>query len=388
MADHVLRRLPRTSVVDSIRFVLHLRIRGNVSGRRLWALVAVGVAVAAFGAFLVLGSIDDDPGATRVSVMDLPAVTPTATATVTAVATATPRPHAALLDGVHMSDAEWELRRNRRPLAIVIDNVAGGVPQAGLDQADLVYESIVEGGSTRFLAVFWRRDAEAVFPVRSARTPFVILASELDALLGHGGSAQTDNEANASGQILEWNGSDLDAFQPPAVAAYRRLGDRFAPYNLAVSTLLLRQVASEAGFERPATASPWEFADDRTRSSVGISAGGVEVSFRNQRTAGELIQFRWDPLANDYIRYQWGGVHPILPELKPLRFKNVVVMRVPLQVVDDSGHVVLEQIGNGAAQIFLDGVVIEATWRKPNRTARTRFYDQAGEEIPFNRAPS
>ena len=47
----------------------------------------------------------------------------------------------------------------------------------------------------------------------------------------------------------------------------------------------------------------------------------------------------------------------------------------------------MEQIGEGPVQVFLDGVVVEGTWRKPDRTARTRFYDQGGKEIPFNRGP-
>ncbi len=301
--------------------------------------------------------------------------------------TPTADPHHGLLDGVVMSDAEWEARKGKRPLAVMIDNTAGGVPQAGLDRADLVYEAFVEGGITRFMAVFWRREADLVLPVRSARTPFVIWASELDALFAHAGAAQTGNEADAGAQIAEWKVRDLDAFAPELSNAFHRIADRFAPYNLATSTEALRKAAAETGMEGVSFTSSWTFADDRSRGSGGVAAGGIEISFRNQRFPNDLIQWKWEPLANEYVRYQWGGTHTNLPGLQPLRFKNVVVMRVPLNVVDSSGHVVLQQFGEGLAQIFVDGLVVEGKWRKADRAARTRFFDGAGREIAFNRGP-
>lgn len=102
--------------------------------------------------------------------------------TATPEASPTPIKHAGILDGVAMSDQEWAERKDLLPLAVMVDNTTGAYPHTGLDTADLVYEALVEGGITRLMAVDRRLEAAKILPVRSARTPFVIWASELGAL--------------------------------------------------------------------------------------------------------------------------------------------------------------------------------------------------------------
>ena len=59
-----------------------------------------------------------------------------------------------------------------RPIAVMIDNHTGAWPQAGLNQAYLVYEAIVEGGETRRMALFKGVTDDKIGPVRSARHYF------------------------------------------------------------------------------------------------------------------------------------------------------------------------------------------------------------------------
>ena len=49
------------------------------------------------------------------------------------------------------------------------DSHSDAWPQAGLNQAYMVYEIIVEGGETRLMALFKGVDVERIGPVRSAR---------------------------------------------------------------------------------------------------------------------------------------------------------------------------------------------------------------------------
>ncbi|MGE5376966.1 MAG: DUF3048 domain-containing protein [Bacteroidota bacterium] len=59
---------------------------------------------------------------------------------------------------------------NRRPLAIKVANYPRYIrPQSGLTLADNVYEYYIEGGLTRFIAVFYGSNSEWVGPVRSGR---------------------------------------------------------------------------------------------------------------------------------------------------------------------------------------------------------------------------
>ena len=84
---------------------------------------------------------------------------------------------------------------NDRPIAVMIDNHNLAWPQAGLNQAYMVYEIIVEGGETRLMALFKGVDLEKIGPVRSARHYFIDYAMENDAIYVHFGQspqAQTD----------------------------------------------------------------------------------------------------------------------------------------------------------------------------------------------------
>src|SRR5438874_3556687 len=58
---------------------------------------------------------------------------------------------------------------DRPALAIKVENLPEARPQAGLERADIVYEEPVEGGITRFIAVYQCHDANRVGPVRSGR---------------------------------------------------------------------------------------------------------------------------------------------------------------------------------------------------------------------------
>ena len=58
----------------------------------------------------------------------------------------------------------------RRPLAIKVANYPRYIrPQSGLTLADNIYEYYIEGGLTRFIAVFYGNNSEWVGPVRSGR---------------------------------------------------------------------------------------------------------------------------------------------------------------------------------------------------------------------------
>jgi hypothetical protein len=352
-----------------------------------WFAGAFGVILVAV---VVSGLVASRGGGTSAATT---ADTPTASSTPTRVPTETPTPgptpirHSGLLDGVPMTDEEWEARKDLLPVAVMVDNSPSAYPQSGLDRADLVYEAFVEGGITRFMAVFWRQEADRVEPVRSARSPFVIWADELGALYGHAGGAITDNDANAIGQIVEWHIRDLNAFGSGADSKYYRDSERYAPYNLVTNTAWLREAADALGYKGPPTVAPWLFKADGTDTPGAPMVGAFEVDFEERRIPSQVIQWRWDAATKSYLRFQSGGPHVDAVTGEQLRFTNVVVMRVPWSVVDESGHVLLDQFGQGPATIFMDGRKIEGTWKKADRAGRTRFYDAGGSEVAFNRGP-
>ncbi|MCO5201316.1 MAG: DUF3048 domain-containing protein [Chloroflexi bacterium] len=367
-------------------FLQLLRRNRIAVGAAAGAVLALGVAIAAIA---LLGG----GGATSAAPEFTPTADPTSTRTATRTATvgatpsATPVRHYGILDGAEMSAAEWAERKDLLPLAIMLDNTPNSYPHSGLEQADLVYEAFVEGGITRLMAVYWRREAGIVMPVRSARTPFVIWVTELGALYGHAGSANTVNDANAGGQIVEWGVKDMNAFSPETNTGYYRDLGRYAPYNLATSTKKLREIAATLSFVGPSTLESWKFRDPGDPPIGGTKAEGIEVDFQGSRYSWQLIQWKWDPAAKAYARYQFGGPQLDAVSDKQLKFNTVIVLLAPGRVVDESGHVLLDQLGEGPATVFTGGKAITGTWKKPERESRTRFYDESGQEIAFERGP-
>jgi hypothetical protein len=237
------------------------------------------------------------------------------------------------------------------------------------------------------MAVYWRQEAEKILPVRSARTPFVLWALELGAMYARAGGALTENDANAIGQIFEWGVPDLDAFGPVSNRFYYRDGERQGPYDLATSTDLLRQAAGELGFAGPSSVPTWKFREPGTVPPAGTPARGVEIDFQGRLYSWQYLQWKWDPAKQRYLRFQFGGPHLDAATEEQLAFTTVIAMEVDSHVVDDIGHVLLEQVGEGKATIFTRGQAYEVTWKKESREGRTRYYTGSGDEFVFERGP-
>ena len=120
-----------------------------------------------------------------------------------------------------------------RPALIVkIDNASGARPQSGFNEADLVFEEIVNDHITRFAMVFQSGDSDPVGPIRSGRLQDVDLFTALDHPLfaWSGGNATVTNEIN---------NSELVNIGPSRAAVYYRAKDRKIPHNLYSNTAAL-----------------------------------------------------------------------------------------------------------------------------------------------------
>jgi hypothetical protein len=294
---------------------------------------------------------------------------------------------AALLDGVWLPADEAARVNARLPVAVTIDNLSPGArPQIGLDRADLVYEYVVEAGITRFMAVFLRREAEWVEPVRSARTPNLYLVKELDAVLASVGSAEPEGEANAGAQIRDWSVRHVDQTVTPMM--FWRDRNRPIPHNVATSTAMIRAQAEAQGWTGPSRIFPWLFKEDLTATNaLGGSGRRIAYSFawRGAPHRAYAVNWEYDSRTNSYRRSMGGRPHIDGRSRAALTAKNVIVQFDRTRVVTREGHVLYDSIGEGRAHLFLDGRVIEATWTKRSLEDRTLYWDAQGNEIALNR---
>jgi hypothetical protein len=255
--------------------------------------------------------------------------------------------------------------QHRPALAVKIDNHPDARPQAGLNQADIVYEELVEGGLTRFIAIFHSTDADPVGPVRSGRTSDLAILSNLNRPLfgssgGNAGVLADLNDANLSSVI-----------ENRAPSAYYRDNSRDAPHNLYTSTGAL--YAANPG---DAGEPPHLF---RFLGTGEAPHGGDAVSGLTVRVGDEGTSWSWT--GNAWQRSSGGGVDND-DRGAPLRFTNVVVQFTTYGVSSaDAASPEAQPIGGGDAWVLTGGRLITGTWSRPAQDDVTVFADGSGQEI-------
>lgn len=293
-------------------------------------------------------------------------------------------PGQGLLDGVPLTEDERQMLAERLPVAVMVDNYPDARPQHGLAEAEIVYEALVESGITRLMAVNWRNQAARVQPVRSARTQFLSFALELDALYAHVGSAAAAGPANAAAQMQEWGVRSID--EDDSAGAIHRDPSRLAPKNAVTSTAALAALGDARGWAGAPRVDPWRYKDDG--GSAGDAVQSVTLDFDAARLNRGAFAVTWqhDPASNRYLRWQGGAPHRDAATGEQLAARNVIIQISEVRPAGDrDGHVLYTTEGGGNAVVLLDGRAVQATWRKDGRDGRTRYYDEAGQEVPLNR---
>lgn len=267
------------------------------------------------------------------------------------------------------------------PYAVIIENLLSVRPQSGLSQASVVYETLVEGGATRFMAVFDPSEITTeIGPVRSARPYYLEWSSEYDALYVHCGGSPT------ALKIIRENSDIKDLNQISRDASYFwRDRSKSAPHNLFTSSQNMNFALRDKGLRDQSTDfQQWKFKDEANLDNRGDNGKSVIFNFSYGLTY--KVRYEYNKEKNVYLRFNADQPHLDKNTNKQIEVKNVIVQLVDEPVLSGGqGRLDINVGGEGKAWIFRDGQVIEGIWKKASRKGRTLFYDQAGQEIEFNR---
>lgn len=260
--------------------------------------------------------------------------------------------------------------------AVIIDNHIDSRPSIGLSAAFFIWEAPVEAGITRFMAIFpldkEEEEVEKIGPVRSLRPYFIDWAAELGAILIHcGGSPDALS-------ITKENGTrHIDQFYFDNY--FWRIWKRYAPHNLLTSTEKLREATKDMNYKM-VNFGEWIFKNDAEflgrpkKQEISIDSWLPE----------HKIKWIYSTRRNDYERLQGGSVHKD-EEGNEIRAKNIIIQFTDVKIIDSIGRREIRTMGEGRAIVFMDGKRISAFWKKPSQEERTRFYDEHGEELSFNK---
>lgn len=261
---------------------------------------------------------------------------------------------------------------SRPLLAVKVENTDAAYPLAGLERADVIYEEPVEGGITRFAALFQCRDAARVGPVRSARTtdPKILLPLSEEPLLAFSGS----NPKVAAG--LDEAGI-VSLTETTANEAFVRDDTRSAPHNLFASTKALRRIAQRAEADPSIPQALFRYDEETPSPSRRRTSANVAFSTSN------VVGWVWSDGA--WVRQLDG--EPMLGENgAAIAVDNVVIQEVVVtdsDIVDVAGFPSPEVklLGRGRAWILRDGRLVIGRWRRASLGDVTIFETRSGEEI-------
>lgn len=272
---------------------------------------------------------------------------------------------------------------NRRPFIVKVINAPAEVrPQAGLMYADIVWETLIAGGVTRFAAIYYAQDIDFVGPIRSARLSDFELIRLYRATLVYSG--MSDGTLNI---FLNDNFLIPRAFggtSPcPALCRYPEQSDKLE-WTLFGDTEAMREVAIER--EKLTDYEPiygMAFSEDAPDGGIGLDSlqlDYVETS----------ITWDYDSDQGAWLRTQDGEPHIEALTMEQITATNVLILEedhIDQPFVSEGywgpGNYAysLNFIGSGRAILMRDGQYYEGEWRRETQDDVLFYVD--GDEDPL-----
>jgi hypothetical protein len=261
-----------------------------------------------------------------------------------------------------------------------VGNDPGARPQVGLSAADLVYEEIVEWWVTRYTAVYLSQAPEMVAPIRSARLINTQLTQQYDAALVNSGGSD-----GVRWELSQLPIVNLDEYFWPKPYFYRE--NQGWQTRLAVDVAAAHQLMDREAMSAVGPLRGFTFSDEPLGGDPGET---IFIPYPKQTSP---VEWRYDSGSGRYLRWVNGEPMVDFANNRQITAANVIVYyadHLPTDIVEDSRGATSIRIivnGEGRAQIFRDGVVIDGLWRTEG-TQTPEFAFPNGEPVPLKRGNS
>jgi hypothetical protein len=270
-----------------------------------------------------------------------------------------------VFNGLEYEDDKYEA------FAIMVENTAAARPQSGLSLADIVYEITVEGWNvSRMIAIFGTNHPTKVGPVRSARLPFVYLMKEWKLPFAHFGSAAT-GQGDALTLLKAINlPIRFDGHKGLNDEFYSRDSARLSPHNAYFN-------AEKAKVKIPELAYAERFTFDDVSNVDDSSVLTISMKYSTINN----VKYVFDATSKKYLRFVNNDPHMDAYTKKQLAVTNIIVLHAPHRAVEKVEYVLVDFVGEGKAEFFVNGKREAGSWLKASDEAITKFFDSTGEEI-------
>ena len=281
-------------------------------------------------------------------------------------------------DGVHSPVNGLKMEgsaNNKIVIGIKNDNNVRARPQSGPQNADAVFEVLVEGGMTRFINIFYESDTSYHGPIRSARPTDPTVLRPLDGVLVASGAT-----GGLIPEILDMGVPVITDRRPE----YFRISSRKAPHNLYADTYKLKSLAIAKGYkksENPQPLFPW----GNPNISTWANGKNIKLKFSSQTST------TWTWNGSNYVRTYYdayrgsrsGIAHNWINEdgsTGEIAFKTVIALFCepyvhPLQLPS------VKTVGEGRAVIMHGGKMMDVRWKRGSNLDPFHIVDSNGNTM-------
>jgi len=272
----------------------------------------------------------------------------------------------------------------QRPWLVVMNTLnTVNIPQAGISQADILVEFVVEGGITRMLAVF--QDLPNVQgeigPVRSARHSMIEVTQAFDGIFAHAGESFMARDA-----INNWG---IDAFDGNGGApGFYRDPNRMAfgtEHSMMTTAEGLLQNAEGIRTEHE---SDWNLGWTFSKEPVAEDAADALI-VDVWHSGGKNTLFEYDAEVGRYVITMHGAPYTDSDNNERVQVTNVLVLRTNITQV--AGHPLMDvplSDREGTGTLFTGGKEVEFTWSRGNGTAPLVLKNLDGTPLVLGVGPS
>lgn len=273
-----------------------------------------------------------------------------------------------------------DLNSTSRPYAVMINNINVARPlQSGLQDAYIVYEIIVEGGITRYMALFLDQNTERIGSIRSSRHYFLDYAMENDAIyVHHGQSPQAQSDFSkfnidrivVDGSNTGWRDRSLNVSSEHTLfTSIEKLNTSLNKFRTKrKGNLLLKYSVDEI---------------DLSKMEGAITANSVSIPYSNYITSS----YTYDQENKVYKRFVNNSEHKDYVTGTQYTFKNIITYKVKNYNLNDGsgkGRQDINNVGSGEGYYISSGYAIPITWQKTSRESKTIYRYKDGKELVVN----
>lgn len=263
----------------------------------------------------------------------------------------------------------------RPAVAVKIENAPIAYPLSGLEDAEVVYEEVVEGGITRFMAIYHCTDTPKAGPIRSARAVDPAIMSPYTKILAFSGANQlvVDVLMEHGVVIVDETGAETAMVRVPREGLT-------SEHTLYADSKAVRKIGKR-DYSDPPAEGIFEFGE-LADNGKARKARAVQIDFSGLTQ----VSYSWD--GEGYLRSQGGS--PFLTESgEQIQVANVLIEEHDINhssIVDPAGNPSVEiadETGSGRAVLFRDGRAIVGTWTRESIDSPVVFETKAGDTMVF-----